>query len=86
MTIYQGTSELGKDIVMWKLGHLGERVNYAVVAKATRISADDGSELREALARTSADITFPIRLTIAKGCPVHATIPSGFQLKKQNSC
>ena len=38
VTIYQGASELGKDIVMWKPGDLGERVNYAVVAKARKIS------------------------------------------------
>src|SRR6185295_17983487 len=38
VTIYQGASELGKDIVMWKLGDLGERINYAVVAKAKKIS------------------------------------------------
>jgi hypothetical protein len=30
VTIHQGRSELGKDIVMWKPGDLGERVNYAV--------------------------------------------------------
>jgi len=38
VTIYQGSSELGKDIVMWKPGDLGERVNYAVVAKAKKVS------------------------------------------------
>lgn len=38
VTIYQGASELGKDIVMWKPGDLGERVNYAVVAKARKVS------------------------------------------------
>jgi hypothetical protein len=34
----QGSTELGKDIVMWKPGELGERVNYAVVAKAKPVS------------------------------------------------
>jgi hypothetical protein len=38
VTPHQGASELGKDLVMWKPGDLGERVNYAVVAKAKRIS------------------------------------------------
>ena len=33
-----GTLEQGKDIVMWKPGELGERVNYAVVAKAGDIN------------------------------------------------
>lgn len=33
-----GVSEKGKDFVMWKLGELGERINYAVVAKAERIT------------------------------------------------
>lgn len=36
--LYQGSSELGKDIVMWKPGDLGERVNYAVVVKAKKVS------------------------------------------------
>lgn len=33
-----GPLEKGKDIVMWKPGDLGERVNYGVVAKARKIS------------------------------------------------
>ena len=33
-----GPHEQGKDIVMWKPGELGERVNYAVVAKAGDIN------------------------------------------------
>ncbi|MEK6281578.1 MAG: hypothetical protein AABN95_14585 [Acidobacteriota bacterium] len=36
--LYQGSTELGKDVVMWKSGDLGERVNYAVVAKAKKIT------------------------------------------------
>lgn len=36
--IHQGTTEFGKDIVMWKPGDFGERVNYAVVAKAKKIT------------------------------------------------
>jgi hypothetical protein len=39
------------------------------------MTADDVAEFREALAQTSADTTFAIRLTIAKGCPVHAYYP-----------
>jgi hypothetical protein len=33
-----GPGEQGKDIVMWKLGALHDRVNYAVVVKAKKIS------------------------------------------------
>lgn len=33
-----GSGELGKDIVMWKIGDLGRRLNYAVVVKADKIS------------------------------------------------
>ncbi|WP_420641252.1 hypothetical protein [Candidatus Leptofilum sp.] len=33
-----GTLEQGKDILMWKPGDIGERVNYAVVVKRTKIS------------------------------------------------
>jgi hypothetical protein len=33
-----GSGEKGKDFVMWKTGELGERVNYAVVVKAERIT------------------------------------------------
>jgi hypothetical protein len=33
-----GSGEKGKDIVMWKIGSLGERLNCAVVVKAGRIS------------------------------------------------
>src|SRR5258706_15994129 len=36
--LHQGSSEIGKDIVMWKEGDLGERVNYAVVVKAKKIT------------------------------------------------
>lgn len=36
--IHQGPTEAGKDLVMWKLGDFGQRVNYAVVAKAKPIS------------------------------------------------
>lgn len=36
--LHQGSNEIGKDIVMWKPGDLGERVNYAVVAKAKKVS------------------------------------------------
>jgi hypothetical protein len=34
--VHQGTTEVGKDLVMWKTGDLGERLNYAVVVKANR--------------------------------------------------
>lgn len=33
-----GSGELGKDIVMWKIGDLGRRLNYGVVVKAEKIS------------------------------------------------
>ena len=33
-----GSGELGKDIVMWKIGDLGRRFNYGVVVKADKIS------------------------------------------------
>lgn len=35
---HSGVMELGKDVLGWKEGELGDRVNIAVVAKATRIS------------------------------------------------
>jgi hypothetical protein len=35
---YHGSGELGKDIVMWKAEGISRRVNYAVVAKATKLS------------------------------------------------
>jgi hypothetical protein len=36
--VYHGSGELGKDIVMWTYSPAGVRANYAVVAKAKRIS------------------------------------------------
>jgi hypothetical protein len=36
--VHQGTTEFGKDLVMWKPGGFGERVNFAVVAKAKDIT------------------------------------------------
>jgi hypothetical protein len=36
--IHQGPTELGKDIVMWKPGDYGRRINYAVVVKAKPIT------------------------------------------------
>ena len=36
--VHQGTTEAGKDLVMWRPGDLGERLNYAVVVKAKPIS------------------------------------------------
>jgi len=36
--IHQGNTELGKDLVIWKLGDLGERVNYAVLVKAKTVT------------------------------------------------
>jgi hypothetical protein len=35
-----GSLELGKDIVMWKLDALGQRVNYGVVVKAKKITGN----------------------------------------------
>ena len=51
-----GTGEKGKDFVMWKAGELGERVNYAVVAKVERTSgkADMG-------AHSAGGVTFQIQ-------------------------
>ena len=36
--VHQGTTEVGKDLVMWKPGDIGERLNYAVVVKAKPIT------------------------------------------------
>src|SRR5712692_10700429 len=36
--LHQGTTEYGKDIVMWKPGDFGNRVNHAVVVKAKTIT------------------------------------------------
>jgi len=36
--VHQGTTEAGKDLVMWRPGDLRERLNYAVVVKAKPIS------------------------------------------------
>ncbi|HEY6803209.1 MAG TPA: hypothetical protein VI306_06485 [Pyrinomonadaceae bacterium] len=36
--IHQGTTEYGKDLVMWKPGELGQRQNWVVVAKSTPIT------------------------------------------------
>src|SRR5688500_6412551 len=38
VNLHHGSIEFGKDIVMWKLGELSVRVNYAVVAKRGKIS------------------------------------------------
>lgn len=38
-----GSLELGKDIVMWKTGDLGRRVNYGVVVKAQKITGKAAS-------------------------------------------
>lgn len=35
--LYQGADELGKDIVMWQPDMFGERINFAVVAKAKKV-------------------------------------------------
>lgn len=40
-----GSLERGKDIVMWKVGDFGERVNYGVVVKAKKIT--DNAETSE---------------------------------------
>jgi len=36
--VYQGNTEAGKDLVMWRPGDLNERLNYAVVVKAKPIT------------------------------------------------
>jgi hypothetical protein len=36
---------------------------------------NDIAELREALAQISSGAAFPIRFTVATGCPVHAYYP-----------
>jgi hypothetical protein len=38
-----GSQELGKDIIMWKEGAVGNRENYAVVVKAHRITGKTAS-------------------------------------------
>ncbi len=43
--LYHGGSlEQGKDIVMWKAGEFGERVNFAVVVKVGRITGQAGGK------------------------------------------
>jgi len=44
---YHGTQELGKDIVMWKEDETGSRENYAIVAKASRITGDAKKSISE---------------------------------------
>jgi hypothetical protein len=44
---YHGTQELGKDIVMWKEDETGSRENYAIVAKASRITGDVKKSISE---------------------------------------
>jgi hypothetical protein len=38
-----GIGEKGKDIVMWKTGNMGQREDYAVVAKVGKITATPGT-------------------------------------------
>lgn len=42
--VHQGTSEHGKDIVMWKSGEFGERLNYAIVVKAKKVTGSVSSK------------------------------------------
>lgn len=62
-----GNDELGKDIVMWKAGDLRDRVNYAVVVKAKKLTTSaTGSQevcrqVRECFASTFVDATTPVR-------------------------
>lgn len=59
ITLLQGNGELGKDIVMWKPGDLEERVNYAVVAKAKKITGKAAGN------STAANVRFQIEQAFA---------------------
>lgn len=58
-----GTLEQGKDIVMWKSGDFSPRVNYAVVAKAKRVTGNVSvqsevlHQIKQALATSFNDAT-----------------------------
>jgi hypothetical protein len=43
--IMQGTNEQGKDLVMWKEDDFHQRVNYAVVVKAKKITGRAGTDI-----------------------------------------
>ncbi len=59
ITLLQGNGEIGRDIVMYKPGDLEERVNYAVVAKAKRIT---GKAVGNS---TAANVRFQIEQALA---------------------
>lgn len=61
--IHQGTTEAGKDLVMWKAGDLGERINYAVVVKAKPISGKAAGK------SSAAEVRFQIIGTIREMQP-----------------
>lgn len=60
VTEVHGSRELGKDIVMWKVDHFRGRVNYAVVAKAQKVttgpqSAGVSRQIRESFGSSYTD-------------------------------
>ena len=55
-----GSQEHGKDIVMWESDRLRERVNYAVVAKATTISGQTSGNSSAAEVRFQTEQCFNI--------------------------
>lgn len=57
-----GSGEQGKDIVMWKLDELGERVNFGVVVLATRITGR-----AEGSGSTSAKVQFQVQQCLRSG-------------------
>ncbi len=56
VTDFHGTQELGKDIVMWKEDETGSRENYAIVAKASRVTGNASKVISEI--RTQVDQCF----------------------------
>lgn len=60
--VHQGTTEVGKDLVMWKSGDLGERLNYAVVVtvvvKAKQVSGKAAGKFSAAEVRLQIEQAF----------------------------
>lgn len=65
-----GSQEQGKDIVMWKVGDLGVRTNYAVVVKAHRISGKVSGKT------SAAEVGFQIRQCFSSPFPDRVTLQS----------
>ena len=62
VTDFHGTQELGKDIVMWKEDETGSRENYAIVAKASRVTGNASKVISEI--RTQVDQCFGSPYTV----------------------